>query len=153
MSLTAIAAAVALSPLDDLIILGLLSCLAKSRPSTTSSVDVVEGMVSRQLLEVSEMAAKTTNPVAAPVETISREDRVAAIMAQLRSPKNTKSFMERITDVAVDAVANSGDIAARFAAAGTTAVENATDSFELERERQLKRRAERLLAQAEALAA
>ena len=98
------------------------------------------------------MAAKTTTQPAAPAN-LSREDRVAAIMAQLRAPRNTRSFMERITDAAVDAVANTGDVAARFAAAGTTAVENATDSFALERERQLKRRAERLLAQAEAIAA
>ena len=152
MSVSAITAAIVLSPLDDLIILGLLSCLTKSRSSTTSSVCIVEGMVSRQLLEVSEMAAKTTNPVAAPAN-LSREDRVAAIMAQLRAPKNTRGFMERITDAAVDAVANTGDTAARFAAAGTTAVENASDSFQLERERQLKRRAERLLSQAEAIAA
>ena len=96
------------------------------------------------------MAAKS-----APVETVenlSREDRVAAIMAQLRSPKNTRSFMDRFTDHAVDAVASAGYTAARFAAAGATAVENASDAFQIERERQLKRRAERLLASAEALA-
>ena len=97
------------------------------------------------------MTAKTTPT--APVDLpLSREDRVAAIMAQLRAPKNTRSFMDRVTDVAVDAVANTGDTAARFAAAGATAIENASDAFQIERERQLKRRAERLLAQAEALA-
>ena len=102
------------------------------------------------------MAAKsapaTVETVATPFE-LSREDRVAAIMEQLRAPRNTRSFMERIPDAAVDVVANTGDTVARFAAAGTTAVENASDSFQLERERQLKRRAERLLSQAEAIAA
>ena len=95
------------------------------------------------------MAAKQT--VATPVE-LSREDRVAQIMEQLRAPKSSKSFLDRLTDHAVDALASTGDTAARFAAAGVTAVENASDAFQIERERQLKRRAERLLAQAEALA-
>ena len=98
------------------------------------------------------MAAKQT--AAAPVETVelSREDRVAQIMAQLRAPKSSKSFLDRLTDHTVDAVAGAGDTAARFAAAAASAVENASDAFQIERERQLKRRAERLLAQAEALA-
>ena len=95
------------------------------------------------------MAAKQT--VATPVE-LSREDRVAQIMEQLRAPKSSRPLVDRVTDHAVDALANAGDTAARFAAAGLTAVENAADAFLIERERQLKRRAERLLAQAEALA-
>ena len=97
------------------------------------------------------MTAKTTP--AAPVDLpLSREDRVREIMAQLRAPKSSRSFVDRVTDHAVDALASAGDTAARFAAAGVTAVENASDAFQIERERQLKRRAERLLAQAEALA-
>ena len=96
------------------------------------------------------MTAKTTPT--APVDLpLSREDRVREIMEQLRAPKSSKSFFDQLTDHAVDAVAGSGDTAARFAAAAASAVENAADAFLIERERQLKRRAERLLAQAEAL--
>lgn len=144
---TALITALVLSPLDDLIVLGLLACLTKSRSGTTSSASVVDLIHSS--LKGNIMTAKQT---VAPVE-LSREDRVAQIMAQLRAPtKSSKSFSERFTDHAVDAVAGAGDTAARFAAAAASAVENASDAFQIERERQLKRRAERLLDQAEALA-
>jgi hypothetical protein len=44
-----------------------------------------------------------------------------------------------------DYIANSFNLGGRIAAAFTAASDNATDSFKLERERQLQRRAERLL--------
>ena len=97
------------------------------------------------------MTAKTTPT--APVDLpLSREDRVRELMEQLRAPKSSRPFVDRFADHAVDALASSGDTAARFAAAAASAVENAADAFLIERERQLKRRAERLLAYAEARA-
>ena len=143
MSLTAIAAAVVLNPLDDLIILGLLSCLTKSRSGTTSSVCIVEGMVSRQLLEVSEMAAKSAP---ATVETNSAE--LERVMAMLVASRGTKKQSVSITEFLTDKAADSGRALSRIGAGFAAATENAALSFEAERTRQTRRTAQFLLAQA-----
>lgn len=144
MSISAFAAAIVLSPLDDLIVLGLLGCLAKSRPSTTSSAGVVERMVSQQFSGDTEMAAKQT--VATPVETSS--DDLERVMAMLVAARGTKKPSVSIIEFLTDKAADSGRALSRIGAGFAAATENAALAFEAERTRQTRRTAQFLLAQA-----
>ncbi len=141
MSLTAIAAAVVLNPLDDLIILGLLSCLTKSRSGTTSSVGVVD--LVNQSLKGNIMAAKSAP---ATVETNSAE--LERVMAMLVASRGTKKQSVSITEFLTDKAADSGRALSRIGAGFAAATENAALSFEAERTRQTRRTAQFLLAQA-----
>ena len=87
---------------------------------------------------------RSSNTSAAP----SREDEIARLVEQLRRPHTGAT----IGDWLVDRVADSAQYTARVGAAVTTAWDNATDAYSLERERQLRRRAERLYNKALALA-
>jgi hypothetical protein len=85
------------------------------------------------------MAAKSTP--------MSHEETVNAVMAQLRAPSTPKrSIVDRLADYAIDEVASTGEYVARLGAAAGAAVDNFNDSYQLEVERQLRRRAERLIA-------
>ena len=141
MSLTAIAAAIVLNPLDDLIILGLLSCLTKSRSGTTSSVGVVD--LVNQSLKGNIMAAKSAP---ATVETNSAE--LERVMAMLVASRGTKKQSVSITEFLTDKAADSGRALSRIGAGFAAATENAALSFEAERTRQTRRTAQFLLAQA-----
>jgi hypothetical protein len=68
------------------------------------------------------------------------------LIERLREHRASVSFPDAI----VDKVADSADSVARIGAAFTSALNNAGDSYKLERERQLHRRADRLLALANA---
>ena len=72
-------------------------------------------------------------------------DQINAIIAALRTPKSNRSLLDRLTDVAVDTVADSTETLSRFAAAAMSATDSFGDGYELEKERQLRRRAERIL--------
>ena len=141
MSLTAIAAAVVLNPLDDLLVLGLLTCLTKSRSGTTSSVGVVD--LVNQSLKGNIMAAKSAP---ATVETNSAE--LERVMAMLVASRGTKKQSVSITEFLTDKAADSGRALSRIGAGFAAATENAALSFEAERTRQTRRTAQFLLAQA-----
>lgn len=76
-----------------------------------------------------------------------REQLINELMAQLRSPtaNNSVSLRQRVEDAAVDALADSTAVAARLGAAAVSSLDVAKDAYALERERQLRRRAERIL--------
>jgi hypothetical protein len=70
---------------------------------------------------------------------------VEDIMAQLRQPSSHQSFTDRVKNFVVDEVADSGQFVSRLSAGLVAAKDNFGDGYSLERERQLRRRAERIL--------
>ena len=79
-------------------------------------------------------------------QVVDQQAAIDQIIAQLRQPKSNVSLFDRITNYAVDSVADSGNTVSRFAAAAASAVDNFGDAYEQEKERQLRRRAEKILA-------
>jgi len=90
------------------------------------------------------MASKST-PVAA--QSTDYETAVKAVMAQLRAPATVSgpTLLSRFESVAVDSLADSGEFVARLAAGAVSGFDSAKDAYQIERERQLRRRAEKLL--------
>ena len=80
---------------------------------------------------------------------LTREDQLNAIVEALRTPapQSTPSPINRfLSDSAVDTVAGSGTFLGRMKAAVESAGDTYNDGYQLERERQLRLRAERILA-------
>lgn len=76
-----------------------------------------------------------------------REEQLAAIVEALRTPQQpVQSPINRfLSDRAVDSVAGSGTFLGRMKAAIESAGDTYNDGYQLERERQLRLRAERIL--------
>lgn len=73
------------------------------------------------------------------------EAQLAQIMEALRNRQPVKTPSSFFSDVVVDKTANSGGFIGRMKAAIETAGDTYNDGYELERERQLRLRAERIL--------
>lgn len=81
-------------------------------------------------------------------QTLSREEQLAAIVEALRTPQQPvqSPINKFLSDRAVDTVAGSGTFIGRMKAAIESAGDTYNDGYQLEKERQLKLRAERILA-------
>jgi RNA polymerase-binding transcription factor DksA len=92
------------------------------------------------------MAASTKTETT--ISITSHEEAVKAVMEQLRNNRsaNTKSLLSRVEDLAVDVVADSAEFGSRIAAGAVSAYDSGLDTYAAERERQLRRRAEKALA-------
>ena len=82
--------------------------------------------------------AKTTS-----AQTSVNTQTVEDIMAMLRQPKQPKVTL---TTFLADKIADSGNSVARLGASVVAARDNMEDAYVLEKERQLRRRAERILS-------
>ena len=89
------------------------------------------------------MAAKQSASVETTVETTAQELTLEQIMAQIRAPKTASVSL---TDTVMNKVADSGEFLARLGAGVACATDNMKDHYAMEKERQLRRRAERILA-------
>ena len=79
---------------------------------------------------------------------LTREDQLNAIVEALRTPVAPQQSVVNkfLSDRAVDTVAGSGTFIGRMKAAVESAGDTYNDGYQLERERQLRLRAERILA-------
>lgn len=87
------------------------------------------------------MARTQTTAQSAQPAVLSHEEKVAQLMAHLRTPQKGQ-----FTDRLADNIADAGQTVARLGAAFAASTDNIADAYAIERERQLKRRAEKLLA-------
>jgi hypothetical protein len=84
--------------------------------------------------------------MARTAQTLSHEEQLAAVINALRQPAPVESPIKSFfADRAVDTVAGSGVFIGRMKAAIESAGDTYNDGYQLERERQLKLRAERIL--------
>ena len=90
------------------------------------------------------MAAKSTTSAQTSVQPITVEQ----VMEMLRQPKQPKVSL---TTLLADRIADSGNNLARIGAGFSAATDNMADAYTLEKERQLRRRAERLVELANAV--
>ncbi len=81
-------------------------------------------------------------------QTLSHDEQLAAIINALRTPVAPQQSVVNkfLSDRAVDTVAGSGTFIGRMKAAVESAGDTYNDGYQLERERQLRLRAERILA-------
>ncbi len=90
------------------------------------------------------MAAKSTTSAQTSVQPMTVEQ----VMDMLRQPKQPKVSL---TTRLADRIADSGNNLARLGAGFSAATDNMADAYTLEKERQLRRRAERLVELANAI--
>ena len=90
------------------------------------------------------MAAKSTTSAQTSVQPMTVEQ----VMEMLRQPKQPKVSL---TTLLADKIADSGNNLARLGAGFSAATDNMSDAYTLEKERQLRRRAERLVELANAI--
>lgn len=86
--------------------------------------------------------SRTTNT---NVAAASNEAQIAQIIEALRNRQPVKTQSSFLSDVIVDKTANSGGFLGRMKAAIGSAGDTYNDGYELEKERQLRLRAERIL--------
>lgn len=89
------------------------------------------------------MAAKTTS-----AQTSVQPMTVEQVMEKLRQPKAPRGSL---TEFLADKIADSGSNVARITAGFAAATDNMADAYTLEKERQLRRRAERIITLANAV--
>ena len=89
------------------------------------------------------MAAKSTTSAQTSVQPMTVEQ----VMEMLRQPKQPTVSL---TTLLADKIADSGNNLARLGAGFSAATDNMADAYTLEKERQLRRRAERLVELANA---
>ena len=89
------------------------------------------------------MAAKTTS-----AQTSVQPMTVEQVMEKLRQPKTPRGSL---TEFLADKIADSGNNLARLGAGFSAATDNMADAYTLEKERQLRRRAERIITLANAV--
>ena len=88
--------------------------------------------------------AKTTTSAQTSVQPMTVEQ----VMEMLRQPKKPQVSL---TTLLADKIADSGNNLARLGAGFSAATDNMADAYTLEKERQLRRRAERLVELANAI--